>query len=103
MIYLHPSRKTLAFDLPTKTIKSNIDLFSSLIFNFVSNANSTQIQTRITTQKMRFFIKDFFSKCDQIRRFLQTSSHLLKKSVMENLIFCAVHNINNAYEQDMKV
>ena len=36
-------------------------------------------------QKMKFSIKDFFSKCDQIRRFL-----LLKKSLMENFIFCGV-------------
>ena len=54
MIYLHLSRKTLAFDLPTKTIKSNIDLSSSFIFNFVSNANSTQIQTSITAKKWSF-------------------------------------------------
>ena len=32
---------------------------------------------------MKFSIKDFFSKCDQIR----SSSHLLKKSLMENFIF----------------
>ena len=43
-----------------------------------------------TAQKMKFSIKDFFSKCDQIRSFLQIWSHLLKKSLMENLIFCAV-------------
>ena len=43
-----------------------------------------------TAQKMKFFIKDFFSKCDQIRRELRISSHLLKKSLMENLIICAV-------------
>ena len=41
-----------------------------------------------TAHKMRFTIKDFFSKCDQIR-----SSHLLKKSSMENFIFCAVAKI----------
>ena len=35
-----------------------------------------------------FFIKDFFSKCDQIRSFLRIWSCLLKKSLMEN--FCAV-------------
>ena len=35
---------------------------------------------------MKFSIKDFFSKCDQIRRKL----HLLKKSLMENFIFYAV-------------
>ena len=32
---------------------------------------------------MKFCIKDFFSKCDQIRRFL-------KKSLIENFICCAV-------------
>ena len=39
---------------------------------------------------MKFSIKDFFSKCDQIRSFLRTWSHLLKKSLIENFIFCAV-------------
>ena len=43
-----------------------------------------------TAQKMKFSIKDFFSKCDQIRSFLWIRSRLLKKSLMENLIFCAV-------------
>ena len=31
-------------------------------------------------QKVKFSIKDFFSKCDQIRSFLRIWSHLLKKS-----------------------
>ena len=39
---------------------------------------------------MKFSIKDFFSKCHQIHSFLRISSHLLKKSLMENFIFCAV-------------
>ena len=43
-----------------------------------------------TAQKMKFSIKDFFSKCDQIRSFLRIWSHLLKKSLIENFIFCAV-------------
>ena len=43
-----------------------------------------------TAQKMKFSIKDFFSKCDQIRSFLRIWSHFLKKSLMENFIFCAV-------------
>ena len=43
-----------------------------------------------TAQKMKFSIKDFFSKCDQIRRKLRIWSHLLKKFVMENFIFCVV-------------
>ena len=37
-----------------------------------------------------FSIKYFFRKCDQIREKLQIWSHLLKKSLMENFIFCAV-------------
>ena len=37
--------------------------------------------------KNEFSIKDFFSKCDQVRRFLQIWSHLLKKSLMENSFF----------------
>ena len=40
-----------------------------------------------TAQKMKFSIKDFFSKFDQIRSFLRIWSHLLKKSLMENFIF----------------
>ena len=40
-----------------------------------------------TAQKMKFSIKDFFSKCDQIRSLLRIRSHLMKKSLMENFIF----------------
>ena len=36
---------------------------------------------------MKFPIKDFFSKCDQIRKKLRIWSHLLKMSLMENAIF----------------
>ena len=43
-----------------------------------------------TAQKMESSIKDFFSKCDQIRSFLRIWSHLLKKSLIENFIFCVV-------------
>ena len=39
------------------------------------------------TQKMKFSFKDFFSKCDQIRRKLRIWLHLLKKSLTENFIF----------------
>ena len=41
-----------------------------------------------TAQKMKFSIKDFFSKCDQIRSFVLIWSHLLKKSLIEDFIFC---------------
>ena len=45
----------------------------------------------ITAQKMKFFIKDFSSKGDQIsRKFLQIWSQLMEKFLMESFIFCAV-------------
>ena len=40
-----------------------------------------------TAQKMKLSIKDFLSKCDQIRRKLRIWSHLLEKSLKENFIF----------------
>ena len=43
-----------------------------------------------TAQKMKFSIKDFLSKCDKICKKLWIWSHLLKKSLMENFIFCEV-------------
>ena len=39
---------------------------------------------------MKLSIKDFFRKSDQIRSFLRIWSDLLKKSLKENLIICAV-------------
>ena len=50
-----------------------------------------------TAQKMKFSIKDFFSKCQQIRSFLRIWSHLLKKSLMENFIFCAVLHLSVSF------
>ena len=61
------------------------------VFNFLNMLQkSIFYYENSTAQKMKFSIKDFFSKCDQIRSFLQISSYLLKKSLMENFIFCAV-------------
>ena len=61
-----------------------------------------------TTQKMKFSAKDFFSKCDQIRRKLRISSHLLKKSLAENFIFVQGKDIfsrpwGSKYHTDMKL
>ena len=47
------------------------------------------------TQKMKFSIKDFFSKCDQICNFQRILSHLLKKSLMENFIFWVVIELSS--------
>ena len=48
----------------------------------------------ITAQKMKFSVKDFFSKCDQIRRKPRIWLRLLKKSLMESFIFCVVYHLN---------
>ena len=48
----------------------------------------------IAAQKMKYSIKDFFSKCYQIWKKLWIWSHLLMKTVMENFIFCAFYLIS---------
>ena len=55
----------------------------------------------ITAQRMKFFIWDFFNKCDRIQSFLRVWSHLLKKSLMENFIFCAVYGTSE-FEENVK-
>ena len=42
-------------------------------------AGNNVIKTAFTAQKMKFTIKDIFSKCGQIRGKLRIWSHLLKK------------------------
>ena len=42
---------------------------------------------------MKFSVKGFFSKCDEIRRKLRIWSYLLKNSLMENFIFCSMVGI----------
>ena len=54
------------------------------MFDRVINASLMTIFAR-TAQKMKFSIKDFFSKFDQIRSFLRIWSYLLKKSLIEIL------------------
>ena len=61
------------------------------LLKIYSNTNSIFL---FTAQNMKFSIKDFFSKCDQICRKVQIWSHLLKKSLMENFIFFAVFHAN---------
>ena len=64
---------------------------SLLCMSLVHQVRKVKMKDLIcTAQTMRFSVKDFFSKCDEIRRKLWICSHLLKKSLMENFIFCAV-------------
>ena len=68
-----------------------------VLFTFLNCTNGTNSRkasdflctsVHCTAQEMKFSIKDFFSKSDQIRRKLQIWSHLLKKSLIGNFIFC---------------
>ena len=45
---------------------------------------------------MIFFTEDFLGKSDQIHRKPWTWSHLLKKLLMENVIFCAVNRFTSS-------
>ena len=65
--------------------------FKRYIFFFLSNSLILfQILKDYTAQKMKFSIQNIFSKCDQIRKKLRIWSHLRKKSLIEDLVFCAV-------------
>ena len=68
-------RNTLNYFWSSKETRSVAILKQSDILTYFS---------QITAQKMKFSIKDFFDKCDQIRSFLWIWSHLLKKSLMGN-------------------
>ena len=68
-----------------------LSLLHSLI-QYSLNSGSARVQILLVTlhKKMKLSIQDFINKCDQICSFLQIWSHLLKKSLMESFIFCAV-------------
>ena len=51
-----------------------------IVFFKLSSLLNSLKQSYEAVQKMKFSVKDFYSKCDQIRRKLRICSHLLKKS-----------------------
>ena len=57
-------------------------------------------QNMNNAQKMKFSIKDFLSKCNQIRRKLQICSHILEKSLMENFIFFVQRELHTQNHTD---
>ena len=62
-----------------------VNVFTQVFLLLAGDTSNT------TAQKMKFSIKYFLSKCDRIRSKLRLWSHLLKKALMENFIFCAVY------------
>ena len=47
---------------------------------------------------MKFSIKNYFSKCDQIRKKLRIWLHLLQSSLMENFS-CMQHALGTSYKE----
>ena len=69
---------TIFFSLNYRDLSWNISRFIIVIYKY-SHCTKNNIP-----------LKDFFSKRDHIRRKMWIWSYLLKKSLMENFIFCAV-------------
>ena len=97
MLGLHVTQKALQyffiaffFSFLSVFLNGLVNVFLSIITQEARDHYRTNFIGQCTAQKMKFSIKDFFRKCDQIRRKLRIWSHLLKKSSMENFIFCAV-------------
>ena len=88
--------KYLVWFIPTKLSihvgkQNDIDHLESQSYRLFIIKTNSNFWTRLpNAQRMKFSIKDFFSKCDQICRFLRIWPHLLHKSLIENFIFCAV-------------
>ena len=64
-------------------------LATASIFNgyFIYTFTFTTFIWHFTAQKMKLFIMDLFGKCEQICRKPGIRSYLLKKSLLENVIF----------------
>ena len=73
-----------------KSYQAKYDMFHCLNNTLLHTVFRCLYLGLYTATKMKFSINDFLSKCDQIRSFLRFWSHLLKKFLMENFIFCAV-------------
>ena len=63
------------------------DFMQTITHRFVIKAVTAKANDFQWYPAQKFFIKDFFGKCDQIPRKLRIWSHLLKKSLMESFIF----------------
>ena len=72
-----------------------IELIAERTYNSLQSIYSIYQVHDITVQKMKIFIRlssvNVTKSADQIRRKLLVWSHLLKKSLMEQFIFYAVH------------
>ena len=77
-------------------VKQTGDIFQVITICFIYTNLQNSCYFSSTAQETKFSIKDFFSKCDQIRSLLLIWSYLLKKSLMKNFIVGAVQGFQNA-------
>ena len=73
--------------LQTKIFRNVIEM---QLKNHESSSKEQNAYDCSTAQKIKLSVSNFFRKCDEIRSFLRIWSHLLKKSLMKNFIFCTV-------------
>ena len=82
-VYWTISKKLCIFDFFSQFCDPNLEpyyfYYSQILFTFKYLHSDFLYSVIYTAQKTKFFIKDFASKYDQIRRNLWTCSHLLKK------------------------
>ena len=98
VFFFNEAVKTMA-NVITKYFSFNIPLKCTVRVKLI-HSELFHVKSIIAAQKMKFFIKNFFSKCDQIRRKRRIWPYLLKKSLMENFIFYAVYlNIRSLTER----
>ena len=90
---LIPSTKKI---LGPKSYTTSRNILQTSCLYYYFDAFLNDVIAFCTAQEMKFSIKDFFSKCDKILSFLRIWSHLLKKLLMENFIFCALKPFNQS-------
>ena len=69
--------------------RENLVIWFFFLLDWIRSFTLVKV-TSYTSQNIKFSIKEFFIKCDPIRRNLWIWSHLLQKSLKENFIFSAV-------------
>ena len=89
-------KKTQCFGVPCVHFEK-FHMFNFKHFYLKTSTLYDTFSLYLPIQKMKFSTKDFFSKCDQIRKKLRILSHLLKKFFMENFIFCALSPIRMTF------
>ena len=75
--------------LPKKSVMESFVFMCRVNIHFKCFFLTFNVNFITLHKKTKFSIKNFVSKCDQIRSSMRIWSHLLKKSLMKIFIFCA--------------